>query len=319
MGDITTILPTYFGLKTRATKERGNFICKAAAIKISKTFENFAVIRTRHVLLDKLEAAGFPFVDKIMQSTLGTPYVQLGRETYVASRHIAGTELDLDCEKSVMAAVENIAKFHALAKGMGDAGLETAPSLTEIFAKNAVFLTKTLRQLNKTSRLSDFDVMILKNIGQYINYATKSIELLQETGYDEMFCAAVEGGHICHNALKEENLPIHNDICHITNWNEATVGVQITDIAGFLHRYARRSECKVSLFKLIAVYSDIVQLPTNAVQIIYAYLIHPWQFVKIAGQYYSKKRGWTPGAITSRMANLLEQQEKYDAFVNTLA
>lgn len=318
MGDITTILPSYFGISTRATKERGAFICKTGSgiTRISKSQDNYATIRMRHSLLDKLESSGFPFIDKIIPSTFGTPYVQLGRETFVMTNYIKGQELDLDCENSIALAVEAIAKCHTVANGFNDGAIKISSPLTEVFSKNITFLEKTLRQLNKTSRLSDFDVMFLKNVDKYTNDAKKSLELLNTTDYISLYQNAVHGGTLCHNSLKEENLQIFEEKCYITNWDDSAIDLQIIDFAGFLHRYARRSIHKISLFTILNMYDSFLHLPTNATKIIYAYLVHPWQFIKIAMHYYSKKRGWTPGAITSRMAKLLEEQAAYDEFIS---
>jgi len=323
MGDIATILPAVFGIMdTRAVKERGYFLCKTETgpAKIHKTHEHHQSIRLRHALLEKLDAAGFPWTDKISLSTYGIPYVQLGRDTYVMSRHIRGHDLNLDCPKDVIPAVESIAHFHAAATGMtfcDSVSPDVSPSVEEVFAKNAAFLVKTVRQVNKHSRLSDFDVMFIKNIPRYESYVSQSTQILAQTDYAALYATATAEKHICHNALKEENLPILEGRCYITNFTETSVDAQITDLASFLHRYARRSQRAIPLNTLIEAYDRILPLPQSAAAIIYAQLIHPWQFIKIAQQYYSKKRGWTPAAIMSRMSNLLHEQEGYDTYINS--
>jgi len=324
MSDFVATLPSHFGLLgIRAVKERGYYLCKTefGFYKIHKTHDNHQQIRLRHALLDQLEGLGFPWTDKIMLGTQGAPFVQLGRETYVMSRHIKGRDIDLDCLQDMILAIESLARFHMTARGVKFADEltpGTSAPLSATFAKNSAFLTKTTRQTSKNSRLSDFDVLFIKSSAQYINQAAESAQLLAQTNYHALHAAALAENHICHNILKEENLPILDDICHITNFSEATVDTQITDLASFLRRYARRSRREIPLVKLIEVYDRIFPLPQFATAIIYAQLVHPWQFVKIARQYYSKKRGWTPAAIMSRMTGLLEAQEHYDAYVSAL-
>jgi len=324
MSDFAATLPSHFGLPgIRAIKERGYFLCKTESgfYKIHKTQDSHQQIRLRHALLDQLETLGFSWTDKIMLSTQGVPFVQLGRETYVMSRYIKGHDINLDCLQDMTLAIESLARFHMAARAITPTNgitFDVAVPLSEIFAKNSTFLNKIAKQTNKNSRLSDFDVMFIKSSAQYISQAAESARLLAQTHYHALHAAALTQNHICHNALKEENLPILEGICHITNFSEATIDAQITDFASFLRRYARRSQREIPLVKLIEMYDGIFPLPQSAAAIIYAQLVHPWQFVKITRQYYSKKRGWTPAAMMSRMTSLLEAQEAYDAYVSTL-
>jgi len=316
MSDISTTLAGCFGLaSTRARKERGHFIFKTETglVRIYKTFERHQAIRQRYDISNKLNDAGFPWTDEIFLSIYGEPFVQLGRETYVMSEYISGREMNLDNQQDILLAMQSLAKFHIAGRGI--AGVNTSASISETFESNIAFLTKTVKQANASSRLSDFDVMFIKNIDQYLNYATDSVNRLAKTDYANIYLYAVAEKHLCHNILKEESLPIAGDTCYIINLHEATIDTQITDLANFLRRYARRSNRDVPIHKLIEAYDRISPLPDSALAIINAILVHPWQFVKIARQYYSKKRSWTPIAITSRMASLLEEQEDYNKFI----
>ena len=319
MSDILTALPAQFGLdRTRAVKQRGYFLCEtpSGTAKIAKTYEPHRAIHLRHGLLELLEGAGFSHTDKIMLSTRDMPFVQFGRETYVMSKHVAGRDMDLNCPQDMVLALESLARFHIAARGFDSLGIPVAPRLTEVFDKNHAFLTKMAKQMGKTSRLSDFDIMFIKNVPQCIEMARESAQLLVQTDYTALYAAAAEQCHICHNALKEENLPIYQGECYITNFTEAAVDAQITDLASFLRRYARRSNREIPLDKLMEIYDRICPLPNSAPEIIHAVLVHPWQFVKIVRQYSNKKRGWTPIAIMSRMQALLDEQDKYDAYIH---
>jgi len=320
MGDISSTLLSHYGLYgVKATKERGYFVCKTEHdfFKLHKTTERHQAIWLQYELLNKLEEQNFPRTDKILISTHGTPFVQLGRETYIMSRYIKGREPDLNCPQDVTQLVETLARFHLSARGIElNKYPTTALPLTETFAKNSAFLTKTSRQASKNSRLSDFDVMFIKNIPRYIEYGLQSVELLAQTDYNMLYAQALAEGHICHNELKEENLPILDEVCYMANWGEATVDAQITDFVSFLRRYARRSNRQIPLKKLLETYDNVCPLPKMGAEIIFAQLVHPWQFMKIVQQYYSKKRGWTPIAIMSRMVDVLEEQVGYDAYIN---
>jgi len=323
MGDIATILLSNFGISGKAIKQRGYFFCKTESghYKIYKTNDSHQAIRLRYELLEMLAASGFSNTDKIVLSTQGLPYVQLGRETYVMSKYIEGRELNLDCLDDVILATESLAHFHRAARGLNcslSQSFASTLSLLDVFAKDAAFLAKTAKQVNNNSRLLDFDVMFVKNISHYIAKAIESQALLRKTDYTALHAIALEEGHICHNALKEENFPITRDGCYLVNFKEAVIDTQITDLASFLRRYARRSNKTIPLRKLIEVYDRINPLPNHASQIIHAQLVHPWQFIKIVQEYYSKKRGWAPAALMGRMQSVLEEQESCNEYIECM-
>jgi len=318
MADFATTLSSYFGITgTRATKERGNYLYKSKSetYKIAKSTESFSATWQRYDLLKSLSKAGFSHTDEIIPSLEGPPFIQLGRETYVMSRHVNGQELLLDSAEDMTNAIKTLANFHIKGKNLNLSRIPKSPPLAEVFAKDSAFLTKTAKQVESSTRLSDFDVLFLKNVDKYVHDASNAAQLLAQTNYHKLHTTALKEGHICHNNIKEENLHLTNGTCYIVNWEEASIDLQITDLANFLHRYAMRSQREVPLVKWMDVYSKAIPLPHSGEKIIRAYLQHPWQFIKICKQYFSKKRGWTPIAITSRMDSLLAQQEMYDAYV----
>ena len=230
------------------------------------------------------------------------------------TRHVRGREINLDAREDVAQAVESLARFHMAARGAWDAP-HTAPPLTDIFAKDDAFLEKTMGQAGKNAPMSDFDVLFLKNSRRYMEKTRLAQGLLAETAYGELYAAAGVQGTLCHNALKEENLITWDGVCYLTRFEDVTIDAQITDFAGFLHRYARRSRREMPLAALMEIYDKTFPLPHGAMAVLAAYLAYPWQFVKIARQYYSKKRGWTPAAMMGRMEALLAAQEGFDGYV----
>jgi len=270
------------------------------------------------MLLAGLEDAGFPYTDAIILTAQGDPFVQLGRETYVMTRHdwYTGSDLDLDNQTDMTLALQTLARFHHAARNLPlEQNFSASSLLSDVFVRDAAFIAKTAKQISKNSRMSDFDVLFIKNTALYENRAASSSEMLAQTNFHALHDKAIAENHICHNGLKEEAISILAGVCYITGFNESAIGVQITDLANLLHRYARRSTHEMSLIQLLEIYDKVLPLPEDATEIVRAYLTHPWQFVKIASLYYSKKRGWTPAAIMGRMSNLLEKQELYDAYI----
>ncbi|MCL2048034.1 MAG: hypothetical protein FWG87_04835 [Defluviitaleaceae bacterium] len=314
MSDLAKALPAYFGLSgVTAVKERGSYLLNSA--KIHKSNSTPKEIYARCNLSQQLEKAGQPLADAIIPTPEGEPFVSLGCEIYVMTKHLAGREPSLDSLSDMKMALEALASFHKTARNLENPP-EVCPPLTEIFAKES--LAPIVKQLNRRPRLTDFDVLILKHADFYMKQAKTAEQILTSTDYDNLYQEAVTNGHICHSSLKEESFSIHDEICYITRLNDARVNLQLEDIAAILRRYARKSSRAIPAKQFLEIYDNVLPLPASAEKIIYAQLLFPWSFLKIVSQYYSKKRNFIPAAINSRMDAVLDEQEGYGEYVGGL-
>ncbi|MCL2198782.1 MAG: hypothetical protein FWB80_07650 [Defluviitaleaceae bacterium] len=312
MGDLATGLPAYFGYAgVRAVKERGNYLLDG--FKIHRSYSNPHEIFERYKMLNRL-AEGFPYADVIMPATNGAPFITLGREVYVMTRHVVGREPALNDLEDITYILESIAHFHKAARGFECAPKKASP-LNEVFEKQKSELDTAIKKVHRCPRLSDFDVLMLKNADAYAERVENAAKILEKTDYAALYTRAAEEKHLCHNALKEESFTIHENNCYISRFEETTVDLQLSDLASVLRRYARKSNREIPIKKLLQIYGSILPLPATADKIIYAQLSFPWQFLKISSQYYSKKRNFIPAAITGRMSAILDEQKCYDAYI----
>jgi len=311
VGDLATSLPAYFGYAGRAVKERGNYYIDG--YKIHKSNSNPKEILERYKLLNRL-AEDFLYADIIMPATNGAPFITLGREVYVMTRHVIGSEPALSDLGNMTLMLEAVAKFHKAARGFENTP-KSAPSLCDVFYKQKAELDSAIKKVHRCPRLSDFDVLMLKNADAYTERVENATKILGETDYISLYKEAAENKHLCHNALKEEAFTIHEDKCYISRFEEAAVDLQLSDLASILRRYARKSNREIPIKKLLEIYDNILPLPNTSDKILYAQLSFPWQFLKISSQYYSKKRNFIPAAITGRMSAILDEQEVYDDYV----
>jgi len=320
MADLTVTLPAYFGLKgLKAKKERGYFVVVTpdGPVKIHKTSVGTAEIMRQFNLLKKLKHAGFPHTDYIIETPGGAPQLILGRDIFIMSRFIPGREIDFNEPADIKLALECLASFHKKSIGLGENKTQPLP-LTEAYAKQSGLLSAAVKQVNKSPRMSDFDILLIKAAPKYAQFAGNAEAALAETNYLQLFTAAVNRGDICHNTLKEENFPIYNGTCHLINFSDVTVDIQLNDLAGFIRRYARRSNREIFASRLLEIYNQINPLPPQAEKIIYALLLYPWPFMKTITGYYSKKRVFTPAAVTSRMDEILAEQDEYNKYINSI-
>jgi len=320
MADLSFTLPAHFGITgVRAKKERGCYFLNTAngPVKIHKSSSTPKDIIKRYNFLKKLKNSGFGSTDFILETPNGLPFVELGRDLFVMSRFVDGRELDLNSKEDVFMAVKNLASFHKAAQGIFEDKKISAPA-PEVFNKQTMFLSTALKQINKSKRMSDFDMLTLKNASEFAGYASKAEEIIKSTPYLNLHENAIKKGYVCHNQIKEENLLVLNNSCFIVNFYDVSSNLQLHDLADFIRRYARKSEREISALEIIKTYDEILPVSGDAVKILYALLLYPWPFMKVVASQYSKKRNFTPVGQSSRMDEVLMEQKNYNSYINEI-
>ena len=314
MGDFATILANAFGITgTRPTKQRGYYLCNQGqtTLKIHKTNHSYKTLALEDQLLKQL-TQHFPYTD--WAATDKSPSVTLGRESYGIKKHIPGTEADFSQVADITAAMATLAHFHTKARGVTfTAPIKTGEDLLVRFEKHSQYLKKMAQEVGRKTKRSDFDMLFLKYVGGYIEDSHQSLQQLTATNYPQLYHQALAENHICHNNLKEENLPMYQGKCHMTNFVHFTADCQEVDVASLIYRYGRHGGGELTIQQLVDIYRHIH--PHINPAMIKAYLLHPWKFIKVAKEYYSKKRAFIPGTIMAQMESIIHAKEGFEKYL----
>lgn len=321
MEKLSPIVQEAFGINSRRVKkEKGRYLCdtQGGLMYIYITSELPESIRLQHSIKEHLSEKGFPWTDRYQLAGTGQPYILIGREAYVMVKHpCERRETDFDNETEALQAFKFLAHFHTAARGVTHT-LPQSLSMPETYARQMSELTQAGKQARRGSRMSDFDVSFIKHAPRFFEIMQDSVNRLASTGYAALHAQAISQSSICHNSLKEENLPVANDATYITNFADATVDLQLADLAALIRRYAQRSNKSIPSYRFLEVYDAINPLPAEACDILFSLLIFPWAFNKIITQYYSKKRNWTPGGLINRLDAILAERDSYEKYAETI-
>ena len=321
MEKLSPIIQDAFGVNRRIKREKGRYLCEtdSGLMSIYITHESPEAVNLQHIIKEFLAVNGFPWTDRFQPTRVGYPSISAGRETYVMVNHPAlNRETDFENEAEVLQAFAFLAHFHIVARDIMPQGIPISPPMPEIYARHMSELVAAGKQARRGPRMSDFDVAFIKHAPHYTNIMQECISLLADTSYASLYAQAITQGTICHNALKEENLPFTHEATYITNFSDVSVDLQLSDVAALIRRYAQRSSKTISPHRLLEAYNAINPLPTGAYDILRALLIFPWAFIKIINQYYSKKRNWTPIGLIARMETILAERDSYEKYLDAM-
>ena len=314
-----------FGVTARrVVKARAGYTCYAdkGCFWVQKNFDTPSAIWFRHDVKEHAAAAGVPVADRFCLSVTGDPYVRLGGALYTMSVLCPYKDASFADSGQLMGAVSVAAAFHKAARSitftekveMADFNPE-APS-PDLFLKNLQELHYMKKKVAAGKRLSDFDVLFIKHYDFYARQIETAAALLAESGFTALNAQAVAERAVCHGALKEENMPTDGETVYLSNFSKASPGHFLTDLAALIIRYAKRLPgAAVPLRDITARYAETFPLSIESRRALYPLLLYPDKFVRICRQYYSKKRTWTPIALTSRMEAALAGREGYYGYI----
>jgi CotS family spore coat protein len=301
----------------RVIKEKASYICvtdKGGKI-IKKSFYSAESLMFQHAVTEHIREKGYAYAVKFDLSASGLPYVAFNGDLYTMTDYFLDcAEADFSDAETFARIIENMASMHKAAEGFGGKAPETA-NVLEKFRKGRVEMLSIKKKIGGQKRLSDIDVIFLKNYGFYIDKIEKAIYMLEGIDFGQLTENAE--GMICHGALKEENVFTDGKRVYFYNFSRAFGGSGVFDFCDVTRRHAKRPRPdSVPVGEAMKLYEAANgTIDTN---IVYPLLLYPEKFIRICEQYYRKKRTWTPSAMANRMETAVNYKEYYYKYIEKL-
>lgn len=306
-------------------KEKGAYRIqlKAESRLIRKTNQTAKKIQFQHEIKENLYESGFENIDRFYFSSQNKPYFQLDEDIYTMTDLINYPEACFSNNREFISILECMSKMHKLLNQKGYRHFNEftgEESATSEYEKVLVKIKKIKASLNIEKRLSDIDVMFLKNYNYYIDRIEQTISRLKKTKFEEYLKKSKAEGFVRHNNLKEENIFVNETSVYITNFSESAVGYYLYDLDNVIRRYMKRlpADC-LPVSKIVEIYDKHNSLNDDELDILYALLIYPQKFVKVSSQYYSKKHAFIPGSIYARMQAEIENREPHERYLSEIS
>lgn len=314
-------VPKCFGIKIKSIrKEKSSFICQTerGAKIIRRSLSEIHEIEFQHKVKECLFANDFPNTDRFALSVDSQPFVFFENDIYVMTDYFDNRETVFKEKSELFELTKTVARMHLCLKEQEFPDSPPHPLYSDparLHSKSESDLRRYKKRL--PARLSDLDVIFLKNFAYYT-------ELLENWA---KYCAStdcfsrIRTTGICHNAIKEENILLGDGTYYVTNFSDCSKGAPVYDLADIISRYLKslgKNTPDISAREIAEVYDSVNPLTKDDYSALYAVLKFPSKFMKVAGQYYDKKRSWVPGSLISRMTEVTESKGTYDDYVDEL-
>ena len=301
MDEVTSNLVKKFNFKPK-------YIRRKKYMYICNTDRGIKVIRPVNYTTDKIVFAhniknhminkGFTNLDNYYLSCEGLPYVINEDIVYTMTDYIDLDDWEFTDNNKFKIAIELLANFHKLSQGYNNENFYIEPiDIKENFKRKLEQLIKIKKQTNKQKKLTDFEILFIKNFEHFYKNAVETIDILEKYKYENLNMIAKKNNMICHNKIKEENILI-GDKCYITQLENITIDHYVYDLASFINRYIKKhTDNYINLEEILTIYSKINYIDKSVLPILYALIKFPSAYIETCQSFSERRRNFTPISI----------------------
>lgn len=240
---------------------------------------------------------------------------------YILLDMIDGREASYTSPVDVTLCAEAIFNMHNASNGLvsylsEDEKLKNFPfNIIQQYKADFNTVCEIENMINKFKYKNSFDLLFLDIVDKCKSYMIKSLDLLQASSYSEMI-KVQENLVLCHNDLAHHNFIIDNTEVNIIDFDYCNIDIRIMDIANFTSKVMKSTSYDIKVFEsIIKSYSAIAkesQIPMKGeilkeeIEVLYALLYYPRDFVNIIKDYYLKQKSWSEEVFLGRFKNKIE-------------
>lgn len=282
---------------------------------------------------DRVEASGFCKIDNLIPNKEGLLYVtDSDGKNYIVKKYVEGSECNVTNEKECRYIVGEIAKLHQIMefgetlKGVGDAEDlgEAEPDkemLIRDFSKRDAELNRVRSFIRKQSKKGEFELSFLKEYNYFEKNAKEAESFLDENCLKRLSAAVKEKGMYCHGECNQHNilLAVSGGIA-ATHFEKCCMDIQIRDLYLFLRKILEKNNWSYNLgYSILEEYIKNRPLSGDEKRYLYARLLYPERFWKIANAYLNKRKSLPPRRQLEKLNALLQIEHARMDFLGRLS
>lgn len=305
------------------SRGRGAFVCHTPqGVKLLKAYpysENHLIYESmlKSALIDR----GYLNIDNFIcnkEGQLLTP----GKDgkNYVLKHWFDGQECDLKDRRQVETAVKNLAYLHL---AMKDIHFEcewmsyaTAVSAAVLFKRRDRELRAIRSYVRNKKDKNAFELLYMKSYEKYEAQAKAAGNILEQAHYEDFYRESIARGNFCHGDYSHHHVIMGKNTVATINFDKSVRNVQIHDLYYFMRKAMEKSnwDQDFGMFILNA-YDRARALTYQEKRCLYALLLYPEKYWKIANHYYNARKSWRSEQNMEKMKKFTAQQTARDAFL----
>ncbi|MBK1811516.1 CotS family spore coat protein [Clostridium sp. YIM B02505] len=265
---------------------------------------------------------GFNKVDRYELNIDGEPFALVNEDLYTLSQWIPGRECDFHNLDEVKIAAKTLALLHEATKGYDPpensklkSDLGRWPHLME---KRMKSLDKMRDMTRKKSQKSDFDLNYIKSMEFYKELSKRAHNVMQTSSYLDLCDIAENDKSFCHHDFTYHNIILGDDNeVYVIDFDYCKREIRAYDIANFMIKVLKRVDWNIEYAKaILESYSSVGNLKDEEYRVIFAFLLFPQRYWRLANRYYYNEVNWGQNTFNNKLEGIINEKEIYLKFID---
>jgi spore coat-associated protein S len=266
---------------------------------------------------------GFPKVDRYCLNVDGSPYALVNEDIYTLSEWLEGRECDFRSKDDLIKAAKSLAYLHIASKGYEppeNSKLKTDlgrwPNLME---KRVRSFDKMRDMIRKKGTKTNFDLNYMKTMQFYKDIGKVAMDVLGDSQYMDLCRITEEEKGFCHHDFTYHNIIIDTEDCvNVIDFDYCKREIRSYDISAFMIKVLKRVDWNIEYAEIIInAYNEVSQLKGEEYRTLFAFLLFPQRFWRLANRYYYNEVNWPSNTFNNKLEELISEQEKYVKFIES--
>ncbi|MDO4522041.1 MAG: CotS family spore coat protein [Eubacteriales bacterium] len=312
---------------TGTRRGRGSYICETNLGKKLLADYTGSEKRLRFVnsVLQELQKRDYAYADLVMENREGHLIcTDRDENSCVLKDWHEGRECDTRNPQDIEQAVHCLAGLHrrlclpALLSQMDETFC--AQELGAEMERHNRELHKIYSFIRKRKQKNEFEILFLKYYTMFFEQAKEALEYLKNSGYDRLRERCIAGGQLCHGNYNQHNIWFQGKHqVFAGNFERCRFDVPLTDLYQFLRKIMEKQDWNPDIgHHILKWYDHERPLGCEGWEYMYARLLYPEKFWKLANQYYGQNKACTPWRNAEKLKTLIQQQNARNSFLKSL-
>lgn len=275
----------------------------------------------QELLMNTIKAAGFFNIDCFIRnkedSVLSIDY---DGKAYMVKDYYSARECNVSDKTECKKAALSLAKLHQTMRGNFTEyplTISKEAFLTE-FQKRDMELKRVRNFIRKTSRKNDFEILFLECFSHFEKQAKRAAGYLQEETADILCRRVLKEGMFCHGDCSQHNILMEDGQVYIVNFEKFRQDIQVKDLSLFLRKILEKNSwCRELGMEILSTYQEVLPFTREEIKYIYARLIYPEKFWKIANGYLNQRKSLPSKRQKEKLEALLAVETEREQFLDT--
>lgn len=323
---IRELLENYHLEIRRLYRGRGAWMCETdRGLKLFRVYYGSPLhLQWESMVKECLRDRGYTYIDFFVANKEGS-YLTVDEDgqAYVLTDWYSGRECSTRDKEEILRATAHMAWMH---KGMHSISRER--EIEQVFFKDNILdeMARRRRELKtirnyifRKKQKNAFDRKFMEVYQEFDVAGKKALILLEDAGYMELFEKCRQEQRLCHGDYTQHNIITAGENLVLVRFDQMHMELQVYDLYVFMRKMLEKNRWNTGLgMAMLQTYNEVFPFSRRQVRCLYAMMVFPEKFWKIANRYQNTRKSWMPAQNMDKLNKLIREKGDRQLFLSKM-